>query len=324
MLNNKWFYLLCLFFALATVPACDDEDGTESAEEEILHDSSNQNVATCGATFVKTEAGIYSQNFINRVEMPKLQQGDIFIVHQAVDISGKPVNYSVGYSAEHHHSRWVAFRFDPVMNQKIVARKDYSIRPQYPQDPLCSATPGSDASFSGHDHGHLCASADRLCSRQSNDQTFYMSNMSPQIGSFNQDYWTKYEQFVQMLGRACTTDKDGYRWADTLYVVKGGTITDGLTIGNVTVDKEKMPVPKYYYIALLKVKNSVYSSIAFWVEHREYDKNLLLKSDNDEVMAHAISVDELEDRTGIDFFCNLPGILERQVESTYMTAAWKN
>ena len=97
-----------------------------------------------------------------------------------------------------------------------------------------------------------------------------------------------------------------------------------LTIGTITVDKEKMPVPKYYYIALLKVKNSVYSSIAFWVEHREYDKNLLLKSDNDEVMAHAISVDELEDRTGIDFFCNLPGILERQVESTYMTAAWKN
>ena len=83
-------------------------------------------------------------------------------------------------------TEWVAFRFDNAMREKQVARKDYSIRPQYPKDPLCTVTTSNDASFSGYDHGHLCASADRLCSRLSNDQTFYMSNMSPQMGDFNQ------------------------------------------------------------------------------------------------------------------------------------------
>lgn len=316
--------ILCLLFALALFPSCGgDDDATQGEESTTLHDDTNANVPTCGATYVSTETGKGSQYFIDRMEMPRLQAGDIFIVHQSTDITSRPVNYSVAYDAGKQHSRWVAFRFDATMNQKNVARKDYSIRPQYPQDPLCNATPTGDASFSGHDHGHLCASADRLCSRVSNDQTFYMSNMSPQIGSFNQQYWTKYEKFVQKLG-GCTGDTNGYRWADTLYVVKGGTIDDGQTLGTVSVDKKRMPVPKYYFIALLKVKNKVYSSIAFWVEHSAYDAGKVLKNDLDEVMAHAISVDELERRTGIDFFCNLPGTLEHSVESTYMSAAWEN
>ena len=316
--------ILCLLFALALFPSCGDDDATQGEESTTLHDDTNANVPTCGATYVSTETGKGSQYFIDRMEMPRLQAGDIFIVHQSTDITSRPVNYSVAYDAGKQHSRWVAFRFDATMNQKNVARKDYSIRPQYPQDPLCNATPTSDASFSGYEHGHLCASADRLCSRVSNDQTFYMSNMSPQLGSFNQQYWTKYEQFVQTLGRGCTSDKNGYRWADTLYVVKGGTIDDGQTLGTVSVDKKRMPVPKYYFIALLKVTNKVYSSIAFWEEHSAYDAGKVLKNDLDEVMAHAISVDELERRTGIDFFCNLSGTLEHSVESTYMSAAWEN
>lgn len=315
---------LCLCAAAALFAACDEDAYRQGEQEEVIHDDTNQNQPDGGASYTMTEAGTPAYHFVGRTEMPHLEAGDVFIVHQSADLPGRPVNYSVAYSAEKCHSRWVAYRFDATMAQRNVGRKDYSIRPQYPRDPLCSATPRSDASFSGHDHGHLCASADRLCSRESNDQTFYMSNMSPQIGSFNQRYWTKYEGFVQDLGRACASDRNGYRWADTLYVVKGGTIGEGLTIGSITVDKCRMPVPKYYYIALLKVKNRVYSSIAFWVEHREYDPALTLGNAEAEVMAHAISVDELERRTGIDFFCNLPGALERQVEATFMAAAWKN
>lgn len=323
MLNNRWKFTLLSLALLIAFPACDEPDGEEEDVRETLHDHYNENVPDCGASYVYTEAKAASTQFINRLEMPQLQAGDIFIVHQAMDMTGNPVNYSVAYSPENHHSRWVAFRFDNAMRDKVVARKDYSIRPQYPKDPLCSVTIADDASFSGYDHGHLCASADRLCSRQSNDQTFYMSNMSPQMGNFNQDYWTKYEAFIQNLGRNCLSANIQSRWADTLYVVKGGTIDPQQVITYITVDKNRMPVPKYYFIALLKVKNNTYSSIAFWVEHRDYDTKKILK-DEDEIFAHAISVDELERRTGIDFFCNLPGVVEKSVESVYMTSAWKN
>lgn len=323
MLNKRWIFPLLSLALLIAFPACDDVDGEEEDVRESLNDHCNENLPDCGASYVYTEAKAASTQFISRLEMPRLQAGDIFIVHQSTDMTGNPVNYSVAYSPENHHSRWVAFRFDNAMREKQVARKDYSIRPQYPKDPLCTVTTSNDASFSGYDHGHLCASADRLCSRLSNDQTFYMSNMSPQMGDFNQSYWTKYESFVQTLGRNCLSVTDSKRWADTLYVVKGGTIDPQQVLTYITVDKNRMPVPKYYFIALLKVKNNTYSSIAFWVEHRDYDTKKILK-DEDEVFAHAISVDELERRTGIDFFCNLPGVVEKSVESVYMTSAWKN
>ena len=122
--------ILCLLFALALFPSCGDDDATQGGESATLHDDTNANVPTCGATYVSTETGKGSQYFIDRMEMPRLQAGDIFIVHQSTDIISRPVNYSVAYDAGKQHSRWVAFRFDATMNQKNVARKDYSIRPQ--------------------------------------------------------------------------------------------------------------------------------------------------------------------------------------------------
>lgn len=78
--------LLVLLFALAFFPSCGDDDGTQDEESATLHDDTNANVPTCGATYVNTEAGKGSQQFIGRMEMPRLVPGDIFIVHQTTDI----------------------------------------------------------------------------------------------------------------------------------------------------------------------------------------------------------------------------------------------
>lgn len=319
---KKLNYLLALamMVASATFTACSDDD-----DEDIKHDAEhadyfNANTNKEGASYVMTETGTNSSKFATLTEMPKLQQGDILIVHQATDIKNKPVNYSVAYIPTLHHSRWVAFRFDNTTKARSVSRKDYSIRPQYPQDPLCSATTRGDASFNGYDHGHLCASADRLCSRMANDQTFYMSNMSPQLASFNQDYWTKYEGFVQNLGRnSGTVSGSNTSFADTLFVVKGGTVFSAKE--TTKVDDYHMPVPDHYFMALLSVKSGKYAAIGFWMEHRKYDISII-KNDRAEIAAHAVSIDQLEQRTGIDFFCNLPGAVEKAVEASCVPSAW--
>lgn len=307
--------LMSLFFV-----ACTNDDDPDDIQTEEHHDDTNANNGTEGAVYVLTETRANSAVFADRLEMPRLQQGDVFIVHQATDMKDKSVNYAVGYDPKQHHSRWVAFRFDNQMKGRSVSRKDYGIKPQYPQDPLCKATPTSDASFHGYDHGHLCASADRLCSRTANDQTFYMSNMSPQLASFNQDYWTKYEAFVQNLGRNCgTVSGTNTAFADTLYVVKGGAIRDVTT--TTKVDDFNMPVPTHYFMALLSVKNGRYAAIGFWMEHRQYDLSII-KNDNAEIAAHAVSIDRLEELTGIDFFCNLPGPVEKAVEASCIPSTW--
>ena len=42
----------------------------------------------------------------------------------------------------------------------------------------------------------------------------------------------------------------------------------------------------------------------------------------EELKASALSIDELEEKTGIDFFCNLPDDLENTVESSMNLDDW--
>lgn len=240
-----------------------------------------------------------------RLEMPLMVSGTRFVTHYTKYNGKNILNYALEYDPQCKHSRWVAFRFDNDTRAKNVERKDYGIKPQYPRDPELNSSEAlsSDLSFGkGYDHGHLCASADRLFSREGNDQTFYMSNMSPQLSNFNQKYWVGFEQHVQKLGR----DRS---FADTLYVVKGGTITDGKTNGKIS--NGKTVIPKYYYMALLKVKNNTYQSIAFLMEHKNYGTKSPSPS---EMKKRVVSVDYLEKFTGIDFFHNLPENIENIVE----------
>lgn len=261
--------------------------------------------------------GSQTDRAASRLEMPALTDnpGEVFIVHRVAPSGGDKdsiVNYAVAYDGRRFHSRWVAFRFDAQTRPKRVSRKPYSARPQYPRDPRLSerlALP-SDYSFRGYDHGHLVASADRLFSREANDQTFYMTNMSPQIGQFNQSYWSALEKLVQDLGRSTS-------FADTLYVVKGGTVADERGVLKY-ITGYNIPVPAHYYMALLKVKNGVYSSIAFWLEHKNYGRN----GTQADMAKHAVSVHRLELNTGIDFFHNLPDVVERRVENSYTLSAW--
>lgn len=262
--------------------------------------------------------GSTTEQVTARMEMPASLTGGttLTLTHYASTTSGKPVvNYSYEYDITKYHSRWVAFRFDGDTRAKYVSRSD----DPFADDPLLPASYriGARGFGGGHDRGHLCASADRLFSYEANVQTFYMSNMSPQLSSFNQGYWVTLEGQVQALGRDAS-------FADTLYVVKGGTIRDNQLLGYVYRDNgAKVAVPKYYYMALLKVKNGSYSSIAFWIEHKQYNYSYNNQAPLSVIAAHAVSVNELEALTGINFFPNLPNDKEESIESSAVTASWR-
>lgn len=53
---------------------------------------------------------------------------------------------------------------------------------------------------SGYDRGHMVAAADAKFSQQAMDETFYLTNIAPQVGEgFNRDYWAYTEDFVRRL-----------------------------------------------------------------------------------------------------------------------------
>ena len=90
----------------------------------------------------------------------------------------------------------------------------------------------------------------------------------------------------------------------------------GLTIHGVAC-------PKYYYMAILAEKDGNYQALGFWIEHRDdygYDYNDAVPSDV--LQNHVISIDQLEQNTGIDFFCNLPDEIEDDVEAGYTLSDW--
>ena len=122
--------------------------------------------------------------------------------------------------------------------------------------------------------------------------------MTPQIGeNFNQSIWANLETMVRS-------------WAnnsDTLYVVTGCVTTGSQDYALDNVGK-KVTVPTAYYKALLRYSNAKtigkkgYVACAFWLDHKEYSDITITKS-------YMLSIDELEDRLGIDFFVNLPALI---------------
>jgi len=249
------------------------------------------------------------------LEVPAFQANDIFVTHDIVLGADTVMNYCLAYDTTMYHSRWVAFRFDASNSDRgnTTARQaDFMDDPDVPS--RFAIGNANFRSAGDYDRGHLCASNDRLISQEANDQTFYMTNMSPQLSQFNEKYWINYETFVADLGR----DEN---FADTLYVVKGGTVREDQILGFATrLNGKKVAIPAYYYMALLKVKAGGYQAMAFLMEHREYTENSKSKA---EKVAHAITIDSLENFTGIDFFHNLPDTVENYVEKNLNLANWK-
>lgn len=301
----KLFFLYalgCLTVVLATTSCGDDDDGLQFGQ------------SGGGST-----AGTPSKEITERMETPQvLTNGSTVLLSHFTQEGGKDVLcYSVEYDKAKLHSRWVAFRFDGNTRARTVSRSDepFADDPDLPDNLKI----GSNGFGYTYNRGHLCASADRLYSSNANTITFYMSNMSPQLGSFNQAYWITLENLVQKLGRDNT-------FADTLYVVKGGTVKDNQIKEWLTrPNGKKVAVPQYYFMALLKVKNGVYSSIAFWMEHKDYGYDYNHKAPLSDIAGDALSVNELEEKTGINFFPNLTKIKQKEesIEAQFTPSNWK-
>jgi endonuclease G len=80
-----------------------------------------------------------------------------------------------------------------------------------------------------------------------------------------------------------------------------------------------LAVPAYYFMALLAEKDGQYQGMGFLLPH---SVDLPAKPSFDELKAEAITIDELEQFSGLDFFCNLPDEVETACEAKLNANAW--
>lgn len=262
-------------------------------------------------TATNNNANSCIHKYATRIEVPALCNEDIFLTHTTEYKGKESITYSISHNPQRRHCRWTAFTFNASNNTKNWFR-DYWKNTEWKGDPF-QHTPelSQNAEMSskeiwnsgGSEHfnrGHIVASEDRVYSKEANEQTFYLSNISPMYSRFNTGAWLDCEGLVQGWGR---NDK----FCDTLYVVKGATIREGEYR---TVDICPT-VPNYYFMAILCLKNNTYKAIG-----------LLFKHLNGESMTEACSIDYLENFTGIDFFCNISDRIEEIVEQRCTPGQW--
>lgn len=290
-------YLPTLLFALLALASC-SSDNEENSGGNTVSRNTNSNFANANAV-------------THRLEFPKLKDGtNLVLVHT---LASGEVNYSVEYDTNKKSTRWSCYQLY-ASNRKTgdgVTRYTSSTN-QYPQDPLLDEQYRwqTDPFYrSGYDHGHLCPSADRLNTSEANKQTFYLTNMMPQVNAFNAGVWANMEKWVRNQITASSTD--------TLYIVKGGTIDNSSQYTTMQRTGGDMIIPSYYYMAVLMRNSQGYKAMGFWIEHKGSSTN--------DLTPYVVNIDELERLTGLDFFCNLPDATEDHVESLALDkvkAAW--
>lgn len=286
--------------ALAALTACDNsEDNYAKAT------NANANKATYG---IAAE--------VTRLEFPKLAEGtgDTVIVHKVSGFGRDGINYSIEWDCSKRAQRWTCYQMHDGNSAENWNRKNWT-KTSWKGDPFQEdksipkqyRTTLADYRNSGYDRGHICPSADRLYSQDVNEQTFYMSNMHPQLHAFNAGIWDNMENQVRAWNVSA--------FRDTLFVCKGGTINSNLKQVK-THTNSGLIVPKYFFMAILCKKNGKYKAIAFWTTHTD------TKSSDKKPYDYTLSIDELEKKTGIDFFCNLPDDIENEVERTADRSSW--
>ena len=289
--------LLCISLTLTACGGDDDDNGGGGSSSAQAN--SNRNVSA-------------SQPEISRLEFPKVKGGNSFVVIHKVNNAPDPdgVNYSIEWDKDKKAQRWSCYQ----MNKGYVGNAGRA--PEFTEDPDIPSSYRLDNSSyyysgSGFQRGHIIPSADRQYSVSANRQTFYYSNIHPQYGGFNsgKNYdspWLRLEDQVRTWTRRSSTD--------TLYVCKGGTIDSEDNI--LMRIKDQLIVPKYFFVACLAKGKTGYSAIAFYIKHDNNDHGANPLSD------YAMSIDQLEEKTGIDFFCNLPDNEEKRVEGSYSLNVW--
>lgn len=234
---------------------------------------------------------LFCQNIdLNNIELPTILDGrsDRVITHKG---------YTVSYNYDWKIPNWVAYELTATEVQGEVPRYDkFKPDPMVPQNVTATT---NDYKYSGYDRGHMAPAADMKWDEQAMRESFYLSNICPQNPNLNGGVWKDLEEQVRDLASQ----------KGNIFVVCGPIVNDIST----TIGENKVVVPQAFFKVLLQKDDNEIHTIGFIYEN---------KSGKKPMSTYAMSVDEIEEITNIDFFPSLPNKIEKKTESEVDFSKW--
>lgn len=248
-----------------------------------------QDEPTHGHNAQDSEEAVQGSSASHEVLIPGNNQAEI-VHHQY---------YSLGYNETYEQAAWVSY----LLTRDLLKVPNVQRSDRFEVDPKISTRSADyyDYRGSGYSRGHLAPAGDMAQNNIAMRESFFMSNISPQKIHFNGGIWRELEE--------CVRD-----WAykeEQLYIVTG-PILNNVTeyIGRNT----KVGVPQAYYKIVLDAQGADAKAIAFIMPNERSDRP---------IMEYAVTVDEVEKRTGLDFFAHLLSEEEEELlESTIQPHLW--
>jgi endonuclease G len=229
-------------------------------------------------------------------------------VNQPTNYLMEKPQYALSYHRDNGRANWVSWHLDSTWMGSAPRQDDFRNDTTLPSGWYQVA--GTAYSGSGFDRGHYCPSADRTSTIANNSATFLMTNMMPQAPDNNQGPWADLEDYARTLVNA------GYE----LHVVMGGAgqggtgsnggVTMTIAGGHVQVPAETWKVILVQLQGTNDVARVTTSTRVIAVRMPNAQG---IRSNN--WQQYRVSVDELEQLTGYDFFSNVPSNIQAVIES---------
>lgn len=197
------------------------------------------------------------------------------------------------YSEVHKQAKWVAHMILPEIKEgKVTRTNDFRIdkkivsgtatqQDYFLTDTLTDGT--VEYTGFGYDRGHLAPSADFRWSAKALSESYYYSNIAPQLADFNREAWKDLESLLR---------KYVINNNVPLYVVTMPILKEGLH--SIKGSRNKLTIPEQYAKVAYDPINK--RCIGFILEHKKIEKAL---------HNFAVTVDEVETLSGFDFFTTL-------------------
>lgn len=218
-------------------------------------------------------------------ELPAMCKDELIISH---------TGYKLSYNKTHNTPNWSAWCLTAAHTDGPVERSrkfwaDPSLPKTYRVDYY-------DYKGSGYDRGHMCPAGDMKWSEEAMHDCFYMSNMCPQTGSLNSGAWNKLEMKCREWAK-----REG-----ALYIICGPVYDAKTRHEQIGID-HAIDVPEGFFKAILSLRRGYEKAVAFYFYNDESRQSYKTAS---------LTVDEVEELTGLDLFHSLDDTLESRLEST--------